>query len=56
MAKLGKPRRLTAEQVEAARRRVQLWTENQPKAVARELGIARNTLRNYLSGRHKGPA
>lgn len=53
MAKLGRKRRLTAEQVAELRRRYQLWHQNVPQRLCSEFGITRRTLRHYVLGRHK---
>lgn len=52
MAKLGRPRRLTAEQAADAYRRWLLYKANQPKRIAADLGISVATLRVYTLGYH----
>jgi hypothetical protein len=53
MKYLGKPCRLTPEQVAQLKARLYLYKSNSPARIAEDLGISVATLYNYANGHHK---
>ncbi len=56
MARKGRPKKLTPDQVHMLRRRFSDYWWNRPKRLCAEFGIDRKTLTAYVYCKHKGQA
>lgn len=52
---MAKPRALSQAEAAEARRRYDLYLQNKPAMIARDFGITRTTLSEYVNRRHKDP-